>query len=411
MLDGVRIANAPWADARRPFAALEQVVFQLAWHRQDGRWVVTRMILRDGEVHLARQADGRRNWRLRNPEDRGPGRFWFQALEPHGVALTFVHDGVDLDLRTRASALAADAAAGGDALVNRIDFDGSWRGVAFKGSADTGPELTFFESGRWFPARGHVEAAGVRFEADGRAADLFRGLRIDAATGISGDSLAGLGPVLGARPTEPRAFAPREAGADEGEYAITAPRPVGATDLAGDVSGAARRAPFAEGDSAATQPTGDCCARRQGGSAPPPEKARRAVAVAAAASSVAARDAFAGPERSTPTSPSGEAVPRRRRAGAAEPQAQGPARRGCWRYRPRRRWGAATRPARSASTCASIPPARRRASTPVACASSAFPGERKRRASPARCAAARRWASGDDLAACAPASPAPSRRC
>ncbi len=104
--DGVRIANASWADASQPFAVLGQAVFQLAWQRYDGRWLVTRMILRDGEVHLLRQADGRRNWRLRDPEDRGPGHFWFQSLEPHRIALSFVHDGVAFELRSRASDLA-----------------------------------------------------------------------------------------------------------------------------------------------------------------------------------------------------------------------------------------------------------------------------------------------------------------
>lgn len=234
--DGVRIANASWADSSQPFAVLGQAVFQLAWQRYDGRWLVTKMILRDGEVHLLRQADGRRNWRLRDPEDRGPGHFWFQSLEPHRIALSFVHDAAGLELRTRASDLATTI--GSDGLVNRIDFDGLWRGVAFKGSADAGAELTFFESGRWFPLRGHAEVQGARLEADGRAADLFRGLQIDAATVVSGNSLAGLHPLIGPRPAEQRPF--RVEGrllADDAGYAFKSARAkIGATDLAGDLA-------------------------------------------------------------------------------------------------------------------------------------------------------------------------------
>jgi hypothetical protein len=252
VFEGVRIANAPWADASRPFAVLGQAVFRFAWHRFEGRWLVTRMVLRDGEVHLVRQADGRRNWRLRDPEDRGPGRFWFQALEPHDVALSFRHDAAELDLRTRASDLAATAPATSAApasgpapasgtaaaLVNRVDFDLRWRGVAFAGRADTGTEITFFETGRSFPLRGHVDVPGARIEVDGRAGDLFRGLRIDAATVASGTTLSGLAPIIGARGVEPRAFrAAARLVVEDAVYRFQAARAkVGATDLAGDLA-------------------------------------------------------------------------------------------------------------------------------------------------------------------------------
>jgi hypothetical protein len=240
VFDGVRIADAPWTGASRPFAVLGQAVFRFAWHRFEDRWVVTRMILRDGEVHLVRQADGRRNWRLRDPEDRGPGHFWFQALEPHRVALGFRHDAAELDLLASATELQPGDPSSGDAagLVTRVDFDIRWRGVAFTGRADTGPEITFFETGRWFPLRGHVEVPGVRIEADGRAADLFRRLRIDAATAASGTTLSGFRPIIGARGVEPRPFrAATRLVVDDAVYRFEAARvKVGSTDLAGDLA-------------------------------------------------------------------------------------------------------------------------------------------------------------------------------
>jgi len=253
VFQGVRIANAPWADTSRPFASLAEVVFRFAWHRFEDRWVVTRMILRDGEVHLVRQADGRRNWRLRDPEDRGPGHFWFQALEPHRIALSFRHDAADLDLRTRASDLdtspptgtpassPASGPASGEAaalFVNRIDFDLRWRGVAFSGRADAGSEITFFETGRTFPVRGQVEVPGARIEVDGRAGDLFRGLRIDAATVASGTTLAGFAPIIGARGAEPRSFrAAARLVVDDAVYRFQAARAkIGGTDVAGELA-------------------------------------------------------------------------------------------------------------------------------------------------------------------------------
>jgi len=296
---GVRIANAAWADASRPFAVLGQAVFQLAWHRYEGRWLVTRMILRDGEVHLLRQVDGRRNWRLRDPEDRGPGHFWFQALEPHRIALSFVHEGVAFEWNSRATDLAAndDGTADAPALVNRLDFDGRWRGVAFKGSADAGREITFFESGRWFPLRGHAAVQGARLEADGRVADLFRGLQIDAATTFSGNSLAGLHPLIGPRPTEPRAF--RLEGrllAGDAAYAFKSARAkIGATDLAGDLAWSRRgERPSLSAVLASDSTDLADLMWLAGTGAPAPTPATQAArAVAAAASSAAARDPVA----------------------------------------------------------------------------------------------------------------------
>ena len=240
VMHGVRIANAPWADTRRPFAALEEVAFQFAWRRFEARWVVSHMLLRDGEVNLALQADGLRNWRLRDPEDRGPGHYWFQALEPHRASLGFVHGGIDLQLHTSASDLSPEssAAAPEDGLANQIDFDGAFRGLAFKGRVATGPVLTFMQTDQWFPVRGGGAIAGASIEVDGRAADIFRATEIDARVVLDGRSLAALHPFVGLRYAEPRAFhGEGHLRADAGHYALDGARlRVGATDLAGDAA-------------------------------------------------------------------------------------------------------------------------------------------------------------------------------
>ena len=240
VMHGVRIANAPWADTRRPFAAVEEAAFQFAWRRFENRWVVSHLVLRDGEVNLALQADGHRNWRLRDPEDRGPGHYWFFALEPHRASLSFVNAGIELALNTRASDLAATRAdaARAEPLVNRVDFDGAFRGLAFKGSVATGAVLTFMETDRWFPVQGGGEIEGAKLTLDGRAADIFRATQIDAQVAVEGSSLAALHPFVGRRYVEPRVF--RGEGrlhADAGRYALSGARArIGGTDLAGDLA-------------------------------------------------------------------------------------------------------------------------------------------------------------------------------
>jgi hypothetical protein len=238
-LRGVRIANAPWADASRPFAVFEEVEFEFTGRRDEGRWVVGRIGLKNGEVHLERRPDGLRNWRLRDPENRGPGRFWFLVLEAERTALTFTHPGVDLVLRARSRPDDAPAEVGGQgpALPNRVDFEGSFRGVDFRGSTATDKAISLLKSGRWFPIRGHAEVEGVRIELDGRAADLLREPRLEAGMSMHGKSLAKLGPWIGDRHSGPRAF--RVGGRltfAPGRLALAGgTAKLGVTDLAGDV--------------------------------------------------------------------------------------------------------------------------------------------------------------------------------
>ena len=171
---GVRIANAPWADTARPLADVDEATAVFAWRSLVGDHTVLRMLeLRRGRVDLERQADGRRNWRLRHPEDRGPGRVRIMALRADQADVRFVHGGADLVVEA-----SARPAEGGDpALPTRIEAKGSWRGIDFATALLSGEELTFLGSGRSFPLRGHLQAGGARFEIDGRARGRGRSRR------------------------------------------------------------------------------------------------------------------------------------------------------------------------------------------------------------------------------------------
>ena len=270
VLRGVRIANAPWGDTTVPFASLDEVRFEFAWRRIDGRFVVSKLILRGGQTHLETSLDGRHNWRLRTPDDRGPGHYWFEALEAHTASLTVRNPVTEMEFHGVASDLAppsdargtplpgAPTASSPDAttaspmtgsLTTRIVFGGRFRGVAYQGDMLTGPELTFRDTGRWFPARGSAEVAGARLLLDGRAADLFLAQRIDADATLDGTSLLALRAFASARaaagaamapaaPAAPRAFhvAGRLRLADRQIALDPAKATVGGTDLAGDLA-------------------------------------------------------------------------------------------------------------------------------------------------------------------------------
>ncbi|MDQ6681195.1 MAG: hypothetical protein M3Y67_09575, partial [Pseudomonadota bacterium] len=194
---GVRIANAAWADAGRPFAALDEAVAYLSWRSiADERPVIALLVLRGGAVDLERHADGLRNWRLRNPEDRGPSHIKVMALRAERTSLRFVHRGLDLELEATASpndaagaakATEAGGVASASASANRspnastsasatpgaatnadastpthLELKGTWRKLAFNAGLDTGEVITFLETGRTFALRGHLEAGGAR---------------------------------------------------------------------------------------------------------------------------------------------------------------------------------------------------------------------------------------------------------
>lgn len=239
-LRGVEIANAPWADSKRPFAIAPEALMVVSWRSiAEARPVLDLLVLRDAEIDLERQADGTRNWRLRDPQDRGPGRIKVLTLQPERSRLRIAHRGVALDVQTSATPSEGEAplTGSGESVPLRIDFEGSLRGMPIAGRIATGPVLSFYETGRWFPLRGRADLGGVGVEAEGRAADIFREPLIDARAVASGKSLAAWRPFLGTHYTEARAF--RVEGhvvADERRYAIEEARAkVGATDLAGEL--------------------------------------------------------------------------------------------------------------------------------------------------------------------------------
>ena len=134
---GIRIENAPWADRSRPFADLEAATAVFSWRSvREQRPVIELLVLRGGEIDFERRADGLRNWRLRRPDDRGPGRFKVLSIRGENASARFLHEGLELDLEAKATANVDDAgsagAAGGEALPTRLAIRGTWRGAAVR---------------------------------------------------------------------------------------------------------------------------------------------------------------------------------------------------------------------------------------------------------------------------------------
>src|SRR5688572_4463649 len=202
-LRGVHIQNAPWA-AERPFASAGEASFTVSLKSiLQRRPVVSRLVLVDADVHMERLADGRRNWRLRHPEDRSPGRVRVLTLEAHRTQIRFTHHALELDFTLTATPLEQPAQEG---LATRVQFAGTYAGARFSGDAASGPVVSFRDSGVIFPLRGHIAWGKTRLTLDGFFADVFDPGPIDAAVRIEGETLAQLHPFLRVRPPPSRPF-------------------------------------------------------------------------------------------------------------------------------------------------------------------------------------------------------------
>ena len=245
---GIRIANAPWADPTRPFAALGAATAVFSWISvRERRPVIALLDVRDGEIDFERRADGLRNWRLRRPDDRGPGRFKVLAIRGENATLRFLNERLELDLEAKASANAEPVGAasgsggsgvGAGPLPTRLAVRGTWRGVPFAIDAATSEVITFTETGRAFDARALVTSGGARLEFDGQLGDIVRDPIVDARIALSAPSLAPFAAALGPRRPEAKSIAlAGELKGAPGRYLLSiAKGRLGATDLAGEVS-------------------------------------------------------------------------------------------------------------------------------------------------------------------------------
>ena len=239
-LRDVYIENAPWAD-KHPFLTAREVSFTFSlksvWEK---RPVISRLVLIDADLDMERQADGLRNWRLKNPDDRGPGKVKVQRLEPHGAKIRFARRDIKLDVRasSKPSEPGSEGLKPDAAHPTRIDIKGEFAGSAFSGTVLTSEVLTFLDTGESFAVRGHAAAGKSRLDVEGSIADLLRPTAFDAKGRLAGPSLSSLnsffrGKMPASRPYDITAHVRQT---KEVTAFAQLRGKVGTSDLAGDIS-------------------------------------------------------------------------------------------------------------------------------------------------------------------------------
>ena len=200
---GANIANAAWASSAEPLARVREGSAEISWRGLMQRpLLISHLEINGGAVNLERKADGLRNWRLRKPLDRGPGRFRIQAVTAHEASLHLLLHAYALDMRVESE----PNQGGKRTLPSRLQVSGSFQQIAFSGIAQAGETLTFFSTGRDFGLSAKLHSGDAQATFEGRIGDLMDNRRVDGRLHLSGSSLAAFGRVLGQRGAARRGF-------------------------------------------------------------------------------------------------------------------------------------------------------------------------------------------------------------
>lgn len=235
------VQNAPWA-APRPLVRAAEIGFTLSWQSLRGdRVVLTRLELVDAELDLERQADGRRNWRLTRPDDRGPGRVRVLSVDARNTRARVVEQRIGLELTLQSTPLAAPLVLPTHPalpLTKRVVLRGTRDGTAFEGQAAVSDVLTFFDTGAAFALRGELRAGPSGARVEGTLTDLLQLAGLDLDVRLAGPRLADLSRVLGLQVPVPAGAAEASGHLLKQGERWTAPAwqaRIGRSDIAGDL--------------------------------------------------------------------------------------------------------------------------------------------------------------------------------
>ncbi len=175
-LRGLTIDNAPWAASHAPFIRAGRIAATVSWRSLGSDMTIVNLIeLEDARVDAERLADGLRNWRVTQPDDRGPPHVRVLALDARRSALHLIHRGIGLELDARTAPLPAPETLAGRAappLTKRLSFSGTVDGHAFDGDAHVSDVLTFGATPRQFAVRGTARLGTLKLDASGVSNDV-----------------------------------------------------------------------------------------------------------------------------------------------------------------------------------------------------------------------------------------------
>ncbi len=199
--DNVRFGNPSWAStgpnlatARRVSVALHPL--PLLKHRV----VLSDLVMDTPMLALERDAQGRRSWRLRDPDRPSPWRLEVLHSSFSNGDLVYVNRLLDLDLKAKVTSL-DDANASGPATGQRFGLQftatGTYRKASVNGSGKAGGLLAFTAEHSVFPIQAQALLGKNKASIDGIINDPRAPAGLDLQLTLGGDSMSDLYPVTG----------------------------------------------------------------------------------------------------------------------------------------------------------------------------------------------------------------------
>lgn len=199
--DDVRFGNPSWAStgpnlatARRVSVALHP--FPLLKHRV----VLSDLVMDTPMLALERDAQGRRSWRLRDPDRPSPWRLEVLHSSFSNGDLVYVNRLLDLDLKAKVTSLDdanARGPAGGQRFGLQFSATGTYRKASVDGGGKAGGLLAFTAEHSVFPIQAQALIGKNKAGIDGVINDPRAPAGVDLQLTLSGNSMSDLYPATG----------------------------------------------------------------------------------------------------------------------------------------------------------------------------------------------------------------------
>ena len=156
----------------------------------------------DSEVNLERLRDGLRNWRLINPNYKGPGKYLVLSLTAERSVINVKNHALNFNLainitpnpaysqslvNTSKSEYSKPQALAVNRLPNKIIFSGDYLKAPLNGILFADSTMTFQRTKKLFHANGFVEQGKNKIQVSGQLGDVIKKPLIDADIEFSGD--------------------------------------------------------------------------------------------------------------------------------------------------------------------------------------------------------------------------------
>ncbi|HSV20634.1 MAG TPA: AsmA family protein [Casimicrobiaceae bacterium] len=233
--DRITLANADWSQ-KQPMVEADQVAFRINLWRLLHRDIdLPEVSVREPHVVLERRADGRKNWVLKNGDEK-------QGTPPHIGRLTLERGRLTLDDEAPDNHVVLDVTTehGADAgkLPTRFTASGTIKSLKFSAAGRGGDVFSLADNTTPFPLAGEAQLGTTHAKVEGTITGIAVLSALDVDLDLRGDDLSLLYPTIGLAliPSPPYRLQGRLVHSGQSwEFRKFAGK-VGDSDLAGDLT-------------------------------------------------------------------------------------------------------------------------------------------------------------------------------